>query len=361
MMDSPIVNLAGVEDDHHPRFDPLYAESNGVEVSGPEKAAILIITLGLELSATIFKFLRQDEVERIVLEIAKISTVPIDKRDAVITEAYQRAIALKYINEGGIEYAKEILERSFGAGQADDMTSRLFAALKHGNPLELIKKTEPAQLLQFIQDEHPQTIALILVYMAPEQAGAVLSALAPELQAEVAMRIAILQKTAPEVLEQLDELLGRRLLVSGADFSKAGGVQSLANVMNFVDRETEKNILDGLSKRDPELAQDVKNLLFVFEDIVNLDDRSIQRILKECDGKDLALALKVAGDELMARVYKNMSTRAGGVLREEIELLGPVRMREVGKAQQSIVDVIRTLEENGQIVIARGAKDERLV
>jgi flagellar motor switch protein FliG len=197
--------------------------------------------------------------------------------------------------------------------------------------------------------------------MQAEQAGAVISALPPELQAEVAMRIAILQKTAPEVLEQLDELLGRRLLVSGADFSKAGGVQSLANVMNFVDRETEKNILDGLSKRDPELAQEVKNLLFVFEDIVNLDDRSIQRILKEVDGKDLALALKVANDELMQRVYENMSQRAGGMLKDDIDLLGPVRMREVGKAQQAIVDVIRSLEENGQIVIARGAKDERLV
>ena len=325
MLDSPIVNLGAF--DQGPSAEEIQAFAGAaVDVSGPEKAGILLITLGLELSATIFKFLRQDEVERIVLEIAKISTVSIEKRDAVITEAYQRAIALKYINEGGIEYAKEILERSFGAGQADDMTNRLFAALKHGNPLELIKKTEPAQLLQFIQDEHPQTIALILVYMAPDQAGAVLSALPPELQAEVAMRIAILQKTAPEVLEQLDELLGRRLLVSGADFSKAGGVQSLATVMGFVDRETEKNILDGLTVRDPDIATEVKNLLFVFEDIVNLDDRSIQRILKE-----------------------------------EIELLGPTRMREVGKAQQSIVDVIRTLEENGQIIIARGAKDERIV
>ena len=280
-MDSPIVNLSSIGLPEPPLG--MLPDIPQIEISGPEKAAILIITLGLELSSTIFKFLRQDEVERIVLEIAKITTVPLEKRDAVIQEAYQRAIALKYINEGGIEYAKEILERSFGAGQADDMTSRLFAALKHGNPLELIKKTEPAQLLQFIQDEHPQTIALILVYMQPEQAGAVLSALPPELQAEVAMRIAILQKTAPEVLEQLDELLGRRLLVSGADFAKAGGVQSLANVMSFVDRETEKNILDGLAKRDPELAQEVKNLLFVFEDIINLDDRSIQRILKEVD------------------------------------------------------------------------------
>jgi flagellar motor switch protein FliG len=330
-------------------------------MSGPEKAAILMITIGLELAATIFKFLRQDEVERIVLEIAKISTVPIDKRDAVVQEAYQRAIALKYINEGGIEYAKEILERSFGAGQADDMTNRLFAALKHGNPLELVKKTEPAQLLEFIKEEHPQTIALILVYMSPEQAGAVISQLEPELQGEVAMRIAILQKTAPEILEQLDELLGRRLLVSGSDFTKAGGVQSLAQVMGFVDRETEKNILDGLARRDPAVAEEVKNLLFVFEDIINLDDRAIQRVLKEVDGKDLALALKTANDDLLTRIYKNMSTRAAQTLREDIEVLGPVRVREVGKAQQNVVDVIRTLEENGQIIIARGGKEDRIV
>jgi len=357
--DKPIIGAAGAGMGPKPTYQ--FENPAVPEMTGPEKAGILMITLGLEISSTIFKFLRQDEVETIVLEIAKISTVPIDKRDAVITEAYQRAIALKYINEGGIEYAKEILERSFGAGQADDMTNRLFAALKHGNPLELVKKTEPGQLLEFIREEHPQTIALILVYIAPEQAGIVLSQLEPELQADVAMRIAILQKTAPEVLEQLDELLGRRLLVTGADFTKAGGVQSLASLMGFVDRETEKNILDGLTKRDPEIAEEVKNLLFVFEDIINLDDRAIQRILKEVEAKDLALALKTANDELLQRVYKNMSTRAASTLKEDIEVLGPTRMREVGKAQQSIVDVIRTLEENGQIVISRGGKDERLV
>ncbi|HZX67298.1 MAG TPA: flagellar motor switch protein FliG [Candidatus Elarobacter sp.] len=358
--DKPILTL-GDEPHGAPSYLDTYVPPVVPDITGPEKAAILMITIGLELSAGVFKFLRQDEVERIVLEIAKISTVPIDKRDAVIQEAYQRAIALKYINEGGIEYAKEILERSFGAGQADDMTNRLFAALKHGNPLELVKKTEPAQLLEFIKEEHPQTVALILVYMSPDQAGGVLSQLEPELQGEVAMRIAILQKTAPEILEQLDELLGRRLLVSGSDFTKAGGVQSLASVMGFVDRETERNILEGLAKRDPAVAEEVKNLLFVFEDIINLDDRAIQRVLKEVDGKDLALALKTANEDLLARVYKNMSIRAATTLREDIEVLGPVRVREVGKAQQNVVDVIRTLEENGQIVIARGGKDDRIV
>jgi len=358
--DKPIIGAAmgGMAAPLKPAFQ---FDSSAPEMTGHEKAAILMITLGLEVSSSIFKFLRQDEVETIVLEIAKISTVPIDKRDAVITEAYQRAIALKYINEGGIDYAKEILERSFGAGQADDMTNRLFAALKHGNPLELVKKTDPAQLLEFIREEHPQTVALILVYMEPEQAGAVLSQLEPDLQADIAMRIAILQKTAPEVLEQLDELLGRRLLVTGGDFTKAGGVQSLAQLMGFVDRDSEKNILDGLQKRDPQIAAEVKNLLFVFEDIINLDDRAIQRILKEVEAKELALALKTANEELLQRVYKNMSTRAATTLREDIEVLGPTRVRDVGRAQQSIVDVIRTLEEQGQIVVARGGREERLV
>jgi flagellar motor switch protein FliG len=358
--DKPIIGAAvGAIPPIKPGFQ--FEHANVPDMTGQEKAAILMITLGLEVSSTIFKFLRQDEVETIVLEIAKISTVPMDKRDAVITEAYQRAIALKYINEGGIEYAKEILERSFGVGQADDMTNRLFAALKHGNPLELVKKTEPAQLLEFIREEHPQTVALILAYMSPEQAGAVLSQLEAELQADGAWRIAILQTTAPEVLEQLDELLGRRLLVSGADFTKAGGVQSLAALMGFVDRDTEKNILDGLNKRDPQVAAEVKSLLFVFEDIINLDDRAIQRVLKEVDGKDLALALKTANEELLQRVYKNMSTRAATTLREDIEVLGPVRMREVGRAQQTVVDIIRTLEEQSQIIVSRGGRDERLV
>src|SRR3979411_1963311 len=186
--DKPILTLG--DDPLGTSFMDSYAPPAVPDMTGPEKAAILMITIGLELAASIFKFLRQDEVERVVLEIAKISTVSIDKRDAVIQEAYQRAIALKYINEGGIEYAKEILERSFGAGQADDMTNRLFAALKHGNPLELVKKTEPAQLLEFIKEEHPQTISLILVYMSPDQAGGVLSPLEPELPGEAALCIA---------------------------------------------------------------------------------------------------------------------------------------------------------------------------
>ena len=343
---------------------PTYQFENPAvpEMTGPEKAAILMITLGLEISSTIFKFLRQDEVETIVLEIAKISTVPIDKRDAVITEAYQRAIALKYINEGGIEYAKEILERSFGAGQADDMTNRLFAALKHGNPLELVKKTEPGQLLEFIREEHPQTIALILVYMAPEQAGVVLSQLEPELQADVAMRIAILQKTAPEVLEQLDELLGRRLLVTGADFTKAGGVQSLASSWASSTARRKRTSSTASPSAIREIAEEVKNLLFVFEDIINLDDRAIQRILKEVDGKDLALALKTANDDLLAaRLQEHVDARRDDAARRYRGPRAAVRMREVGKAQQNIVDVIRTLEENGQIVISRGGKDERIV
>ena len=331
-------------------------------MTGPEKAAILMITLGLEISSTIFKFLRQDEVETIVLEIAKISTVPIDKRDAVITEAYQRAIALKYINEGGIEYAKEILERSFGAGQADDMTNRLFAALKHGNPLELVKKTEPAQLLEFIKEEHPQTIALILVYMSPDQAGAVLSQLEPELQGEVAMRIAILQKTAPEILEQLDELLGRRLLVSGSRLHQ-GRRRAVARVGHGLRRprdgeEHPRRPHQARPRRSPKKSRTCCSCS-------KTSSTSTTARSSACSRKSTARISRSRSrrrtTSCSRRVYKNMSTRAATTLREDIEVLGPVRVREVGKAQQNIVDVIRTLEENGQIVIARGGKEDRIV
>ncbi len=330
-------------------------------MSGEERAAVLLVTLGLDVSANIFKFLRDDEAEKIVVEIARIKTVSIAKRDAVIAEAYQRAVALKYVREGGIEYAKEILERSLGSNEAESMTARLFASLGSGLPLAVVKRIEPAQLITFVQNENPQTVALILVYMDPEPAGQVLSSFSPDVQADVAMRIALLQQTAPDVLEQLDELLGRRLLISHSDHSKEGGVQTLATLMGYVDRETEKNILEGLSVRDPDLAQEVKNLLFVFEDIASLEDRAIQRILKEVNSKDLALALKTANEELLSKIYKNMSQRASENLRDDIEVLGKVRMRDVGKAQSAIVDVVRALEDSGEIQITRGSLDEQLV
>jgi flagellar motor switch protein FliG len=340
---------------------PMTQEEILATMSGTEKSAILIVTLGLDCATEIFKNLRQEEVEKVVLEVARLGTVPIDKRDAVIGEAYQRAVALKYVREGGIEYAKEILERTLGTDQADDITLRLFSGLTDDTPLQVVKKFEPEQLLHLVQHEHPQTLALIILYMEPEAAGQLLSQLTPELKADIAMRIALLQKAAPDVLEQLDDLLGRRLLVAGKDNAREGGVQSLANVMGYVDRQTEKDILDGLSARDPELAEEVKSLLFVFEDIVKLDDRAIQRILKEVNGKDLSLALKTANEDLMAKIYKNMSQRSAETLKDDIQVLGPVRVADVGKAQTAIVEVIRTLEESGEIMINRGAKDDQLV
>jgi flagellar motor switch protein FliG len=330
-------------------------------MSGAERSAVLLVTLGLEVSANIFKFLRQEEVEKIVVEIARISTVSIDKRDAVIAEAYQRAVALKYVREGGIEYAKEILERSLGAGEAETMTAKLFTSLGTGAPLDVVKRIDPSQIITLVQNENPQTVALILVYMEPESAGQVLSSFSPEVQADIAMRIALLQKTAPDVLEQLDELLGRSLLVAHSDHAKEGGVQTLATLMGYVDRETEKNILEGLAERDPDLAQEVKNLLFVFEDIAGLEDRSIQRILKEVNTKDLALALKTANQDLLDKIYKNMSQRAAESLKDDIEVLGKVRMRDVGKAQSAIVDVVRALEDSNEIIITRGNAEDQLV
>lgn len=340
---------------------PLGHEEIMASMTGLEKSAILIVTLGLECASEIFKNLKQDDVERVVLEVARMGTVPVEKRDAVIAEAYQRAIALKYVREGGIEYAKEILERTLGVEQADSITVRLFSGLTDDSPLQVVKKIEPDQLLNLVHNEHPQTLALILLYMEPEAAGQMLSHLSAELKAEIAMRIAILQKAAPDILEQLDDLLGRRLFVAGKDNAREGGVQTLANVMGFVDRQTEKDILDGLAERDPELAEQVKNLLFVFEDIAGLDDRAIQRVLKEVNTKDLALALKTANEDLLAKIYKNMSARSAESLKDDISVLGPVRVSDVGKAQTAIVEVVRSLEESGDIIINRGSKEDQLV
>lgn len=363
MMESPVVEEIKSDRalDH---FIPQSPDQRALlaSMSGAERSAVLLVTLGLEVSANIFKHLRQEEVERVVVEIARIATVSIEKRDAVIAEAYQRTVALKYVREGGIEYAKEILERSLGSSEAESMAAKIFTRLNNaGVPLEVVKRMEAAQLIQLVQYESPQTVALILVYMDPEPAGQVLSSFARDVQADVAMRIALLQKTAPDVLEQLDELLGRSLLTTRPDQAKEGGVKTLATLMGYVDRETEKNILEGLAERDPELAQEVKELLFVFEDIAGLEDRAIQRILKEVNTKDLALALKTANEELLEKIYKNMSQRAAESLKDDIEVLGKVRMRDVGKAQSAIVDVVRTLEDSNEIIVTRGNAEDQLV
>lgn len=330
-------------------------------LSGKQKAAILLISLGPEVSAQIFKHLKEDEIEQLTLEIANIRKVTNDDKDDIISEFHDLLVAKEYISSGGIDYAKEVLEKALGNQKALDIIQRLTATLQV-KPFDFVRKTDPSQLLNFIQSEHPQTIALIIAYLAPEQAAQILSALPPERQADVARRIAIMDRTSPEVIREIERLLERKLSsVVSEDFTSAGGVGSIVEILNRVDRTTEKTIMESLEIQDPEMAEEIKRRMFVFEDIVQLDDRAIQQILREVDGKDLALALKGASEEVAAKIQRNMSKRAADMLKEDMEFMGPVRLRDVEDAQQRIVNIIRKLEEAGEIIVARGGGDEIIV
>ena len=302
-----------------------------------------------------------DEIERVTLEIANHKQVSAEQKAAVISEFYQMAMAKDYISTGGLEYAQNVLEKALGAEKAMDIINRLTTSLQV-RPFDFLRKTDPSQLMNFIQNEHPQTIALIMAYLEPDQAATVLSSLPPDQQADVAKRIAVMDRTSPDVIREVERVLERKLssLVT-QDFTSAGGVKSIVEVLNRVDRTTEKSIIENLEVDNPELAEDIKRLMFVFEDIVMLDDRSLQLVLRQVDTKDLSLALKATPKEVADKVYKNMSSRAADMLKEEIEFMGPVKIRDVEEAQQKVVNVIRTMEDKGEIVISRGKGDEMIV
>lgn len=330
-------------------------------LTGRQKAAILMISLGPVLSGEIFKHLTDEEIERLTLEIASLRRVDADTRTEVLQEFHEMAMAQEYISRGGIEYAKELLEKGLGPQKAAEIIHRLTASLQV-RPFDFARKTDPAQLLNFIQHEHPQTIALILAYLNPEQAGQILSSLPADLQVDVAKRLATLDRTSPEVLEEVEATLERRLSAFVTqDYTVAGGIDVAVEVLNRVDRATEKTIIDALEEDDPELAEEIKKRMFVFEDIVLLSDRDIQMIIREVDSAEWALALKTASEEVSERIFKNMSKRAAEILKEEMEYLGPVRLRDVEEAQQKIVSIIRRLEEVGEIVVVRGGEDELVV
>lgn len=330
-------------------------------MSGRQKVAHLLISLGPERSAKVFSQLKEEELEQVTLEIANVRNLSSDKMDEILREFYEMALASSFISQGGIDYAKEILEKALGKEKAVEIIGRISASLQV-RPFDFIRKTEPAQLMNFIQGEQPQTIALILAYLDSEKASLVISSLAPERQAEVARRIAMMDTTSPEVIKEVERVLERKLSsVVPQEVTSAGGVKSVVEILNRVDRGTEKTILEALEVQDPELAEEIKKLMFVFEDLVAIDDRSIQRILRDVESHDLALALKGASEEVSRKIYNNMSKRASDMLREDIEFMGPVRLRDVEEAQQRVVNVVRKLEETGEIVVARGGGDEIIV
>ena len=331
------------------------------ELKGIQKAAILLIALGPEKSSMIFRHLKEDEIEDLTLEIANTKSVTPQIKEKVINEFYEVCLAQQYIAEGGIGYAKELLEKALGTDKALDVIGKLTASLQV-KPFEFVKKTDASQLLNFIQDEHPQTIALILSYLSSGQSAVILSALAPEKQADVARRIATMDRTSPDVIKEVERVLESKLSsLVNQDYTIIGGVDAVVEILNTVDRGTEKHIMETLEVEEPELADEIRKKMFVFEDILMLDDRSIQRVLRDVDNNDLAIACKGSTEEVQNAIFGNMSKRLAEMIREDMEFMGPVRMKDVEEAQQKIVNIIRKLEDSGEIVISRGGGDEIVV
>lgn len=331
------------------------------ELTGVQKASILLITLGPEKSAEIFKHLKEEEIEELTLEIANTRSISPEVKEEVINEFYQICLAQQYIAEGGIGYAKELLEKALGGEKAANVISKLTASLQV-RPFEFIRKTDPAQVLNFIQDEHPQTIAMILSYLSAGQAAQILGALSPEMQADVAKRIALMDRTSPDVIKEVERVLERKLSsLINQDYTSAGGVDSIVAILNSVDRRTEKRIMESLEIDEPELAEEIRKKMFVFEDILLLDNRSIQRVLRDVDNNTLSVALKSTTEEVQNVIFTNMSQRLAAMIKEDMDYMGPVRMKDVEEAQQQIVGIIRKLEDSGEIVISRGGGDDLVV
>jgi flagellar motor switch protein FliG len=329
------------------------------EVSGLRKAAILLVQMGQDRATKILAELREPEVEELVAEIMRLQQVDADTADQVIDEFHTMISARRFVSQGGMGFARELLENGLGVQRAGEILSRLEAAITE-MPFQFLRRADPRQLLSFLQDEHPQTVALVLAHLSSEQASGVLSGFTPELQADVAHRIAVMDRTSPEMVRRIEAVLERRMssILTPSESSAVGGVQPLIDIINRADRSTERLILESLEALDPELAEEVRSRMFMFEDIVNLDDRSVQTVLRQVETADLATALKGVRDDVRDKVMRNLSERAAETLGEEIELLGPVRLRSVEEAQAKVVQAIRTLEESGQVVVSRGGTDE---
>ena len=327
-------------------------------LNGRQKAAIFLVSVGSEISAKIMEQLREDEVEKLTFEIARLETIEPELKDQVLQEFQDLMAAQNFITTGGIDYARELLEKSFGSQKAIEIINRLTSSLQV-RPFDFIRRTDPSHLLNFIQQEHPQTIALILAYLEPPNASMILQNLPSEIQSDVARRIATMDRTTPEVLREVERVLEKKLsTVSNEDYTSAGGVDSIVEILNLVDRASEKSIIESLEDEDQDLAEEIKKKMFIFEDIVMLSDRDIGKVLREVNTEDLSKALKQVDTEVQDKIFRNMSKRAGTMLREEMEYMGPIRIKDVEEAQQKIVSIIRHLEDKGEIVIARSEEDE---
>jgi len=332
--------------------------AKGEKLTGIQKSAILFITLGPDASAAILKKLPERDIQKIIYEIANITSVKADQKQAILEEFMEMNKAKEFILEGGIEYARNLLSKAIGSQRAQVILDKVMEETQRYRPFSILRKADANQLLNVILNEHPQTIALIMCYMEADKAAHIMAALPLDLQSEVSFRIATMSNVSPMVIREIEKVLNGKLYsVIRTDTSVVGGIDSLVDILNQVDRTTEKNITEGLEREDVELAEKIKNSMFVFEDIITLDDVSIQRFLREIDVKDLSLALKGCSEEVQSTIFKNQSKRAAASLREDMEFLGPVRLVDVEKSQQKIVGILRRLEEAGEIVISRGGEN----
>lgn len=327
-------------------------------LTGKEKAAVLLIALGKEMSAKIFNHLKDDEIEQVTLDITNVRRVDAETRDMVISEFYDQCVAQNYISEGGLDYAREVLEQAMGTEKALSILTRLTSSLQV-RPFDFARKADPNQLTNFLQNEHPQTIALVCAYLDPALSSAIISKLPADKQIEVVERIALMDRTSPEYVREIERVLDKKLSSMGLDdFTAIGGIQSIVDILNASDRSTERHVLESLETRNSDLVDEIRRKMFVFEDIVKLDKRAIQRVLKEVENSDLTIAMKNATPEVMKMIFDNMSTRLRDMIKEDMEYMGPVRVRDVEEAQQKIVNVIRKLQDTGEIIISRGSEDE---
>ncbi len=331
-------------------------------ISGKKKAAMLLIALGEEISTKVLKKLNEKQIEVVTQEIADVGYVDSNQKKMIFDEFKTEVKKHGILSEGGMSYLRAILEKAVGPHKASDLIEKIISS-KESIPFDFIRDVDPAQILNFIQNEHPQTIALILSYTRPDQAAEIISQLPHQKQVEVIKRIATMEQSSPDVVKEIEHMLQKKIAsVANEELTIAGGVKAVAEVLNRADRATERAILDSLEEESPEIAEEVKKLMFVFEDIIMIDDRGIQAILKEVDNKELALALKTASDELKEKIFNNMSKRAAEGIKEEMEYMGPVRLKNVEEAQQNIVAIVRKLEESGEVVIGgRGGGEDEII
>lgn len=327
-----------------------------------QKTAVALVAFGPEVSALVLKGLKEADLEKITIEIANLRDVPPEIEERVMQECHTIFMARQYISQGGVDFASQILERAVGGLKAKEILHRLESSFA-SRGFSLLKDIDPKQLSGFLQNEHPQTISLIMTQLNPQQAASILSELTPELQAEVALRIATMEKISPEILKEIEATLeGQFGANAGRELSVSGGAKAIAQILNLIDTSAEKNILQSLEAEDPDLAAEVKNMMFVFDDLVLLDDRSVQRLLKDVETKDLSIALKATTDEVKSKIFSNVSERVSQMIKEEMEFMGPTRLSDVESAQGRIVEAVRRLEEEGQIIISgRGGKEEIIV